>query len=377
MSGAIYLVHPDGQLIAMTEQGYVSEDRLQRFLEEYPDLLAGDQMDGAEPRRWLLISREMSVPSSEDGGARWYLDHLFLDQDAVPTLVEVKRSTDSRIRREVIGQMLDYAANSVVHWPAERIRTQFESSCTGRGEDPTDVLQGFLGPEADLEDFWSQTATNLQAGKIRLVFVADVIPPELRRVVEFLNSQMTPAEVVAVEVKQYIGESLTSLVPRVVGQTARAQQSKASGRREKRAWDEDSFFNELTLKRGETEAQTARRIFEWIRAQPLRYTWGNGATAGSLLPFIEHAGEMLWPFSVWTYGSLEVQFQWLKNRRPFQDEEQRLELLERLNAIEGIRIPASSITKRPPIRLATLSAPGVLPRFLDVMGWVVNEVRAV
>ena len=28
-----------------------------------------------------------------------------------PTLVEVKRSSDTRIRREVVGQMLDYAAN--------------------------------------------------------------------------------------------------------------------------------------------------------------------------------------------------------------------------------------------------------------------------
>jgi hypothetical protein len=33
------------------------------------------------------------------------------DQNAVPTLVEVKRSSDTRIRREVVGQMLDYAAN--------------------------------------------------------------------------------------------------------------------------------------------------------------------------------------------------------------------------------------------------------------------------
>ncbi len=51
MSSAIYLVQPNGQLVAMTGQGYVSEDRLQQFLQDYPDLLAGDQMDGDEPRR--------------------------------------------------------------------------------------------------------------------------------------------------------------------------------------------------------------------------------------------------------------------------------------------------------------------------------------
>jgi hypothetical protein len=37
---------------------------------------------------------------------------LIIDQHAIPTLVEVKRSTDTRIRREVVSQMLDYAANA-------------------------------------------------------------------------------------------------------------------------------------------------------------------------------------------------------------------------------------------------------------------------
>ena len=40
---------------------------------------------------------------------------------------------------------------------------------------------------------------------MRLVFLADEIPSELRRIVEFLNQQMDPAEVLAVEVRQFIG----------------------------------------------------------------------------------------------------------------------------------------------------------------------------
>ena len=52
----------------------------------------------------------MEVTSSD--GGRWLVDRLFLDQDGVPTLVEVKRSSDTRIRREVVGQLLEYAANA-------------------------------------------------------------------------------------------------------------------------------------------------------------------------------------------------------------------------------------------------------------------------
>ena len=91
MDGGIYLIQEDGELVELTEQAYDSEDLLQALLARYPRLLAGDQIDRAAPRRWLLISREVGVPSEEEGAGRWALDHLFLDQDAIPTLVEVKR----------------------------------------------------------------------------------------------------------------------------------------------------------------------------------------------------------------------------------------------------------------------------------------------
>lgn len=58
------------------------------------------------------------------------------DQDGVPTLVEVKRSTDTRIRREVVGQMLDHAANAIVYWPVETIRVKYEARCGSDGLDP-------------------------------------------------------------------------------------------------------------------------------------------------------------------------------------------------------------------------------------------------
>src|SRR5215207_2107780 len=173
MPGGVYLVQEDGGLVEMTEQAYDSEDLLQGLLAQYPNLLAGDQIDGDEPRRWLLVSREVSLASEEEGGGRWSVDHLFLDQDAVPTIVEVKRSTDTRIRREVVGQMLDYAANAVVYWPVETLRAQFE---VGREEPEQDLVDFLEAPEANPEDFWLTAKTNLQAGKVRLIFVGDEIP---------------------------------------------------------------------------------------------------------------------------------------------------------------------------------------------------------
>jgi hypothetical protein len=97
----------------------------------------------------------------------------------------------------------------------------FEKTCEAQQLDPVKELASFLcGAEG--ESFWQKAKTNLQAGRVRLVFVADEIPLELRRVIEFLNGQMDPAEVLAVEVKQYIGEGkMKTLVPRLIGQTVK------------------------------------------------------------------------------------------------------------------------------------------------------------
>jgi hypothetical protein len=186
----IYVIEKDGNLVELKERPYDSEAYLQKLLAQHPSLLAGDQIDTAEPRRWVLIAREMGLPSEEEGSDRWSVDHLFLDQDGIPTIVEVKRSTDGRIRREVIGQMLDYAANGVRYWPVETLRARFEQTCEiqNPGQDPTKALAGALSFENygddDVAAFWSRVKTNLQAGRIRMVFVADEIPLELARVVE-------------------------------------------------------------------------------------------------------------------------------------------------------------------------------------------------
>lgn len=203
MSTGIYVIQGEGDLLEMEEQAYESEDRLQALLAKHPSIIPGGQIDGANPRRWLLICREAGIPGSEDSGGRWSLDHLLVDQDAIPTLVEVKRSQDTRIRREVVGQMLEYAANVSTYWTLDLLRAQFSATCHERGREAEQVLGEFLDESADAENFWQTVADNLRAGRLRLVFVADVIPTELQAIVEFLNSQMQQVEVIAVEVKRY------------------------------------------------------------------------------------------------------------------------------------------------------------------------------
>jgi hypothetical protein len=375
MSGGIFLLQGEGKLVEMTEQPYDTEAVLQKLLADYPNLLAGDQMDAAAPRRWLLVSREMGVPSEDEGGDRWSLDHLFLDQDAIPTLIEVKRSSDTRIRREVVGQMLDYAANAVTYWPVEAIRARFEESCRLRGLDPAKEVETLAGPGGGVEEFWQRVKTNLQAERVRMVFVADVIPPELRRVVEFLNGQMDPAEVLAVEIKQFVGEGLKTLVPRVIGQTVEAERKKGQTSPRPRKTDEATFLAEMTRARGTEECDAAKRVVEWARDQRLDPNFNVNQQSTSFIPIVETGAGQRYPVSVNTSGNLWVQMKWLRGSAPFRDEAKRKELWERLNAIPGVSVPVERMTGFPTIPLQTLTNDASLRAFLDTLAWMVQELR--
>ena len=266
MGGKIYMIQDDSELVEMEEKEYEREIILQKLIADYPNLLAGEQMDADNPRRWLLISREMGIAFEEEGSRFLSLDHLFLDQDGIPTLVEVKRSSDTRLRHEVIGQMLDYAANAVVYLPTEEIREKIESQYD------LALQEDFLDNAENEEKFWQSVKTNLQAGKVRMVFVADKIPNELKRIIEFLNEQMDPAEVLAVEIKQYvdINGKVKTLVPRVIGQTSEAQMKKESKVRNP-LLNQKTFFENLD----NNGKEFFDVLFNFARKEELVTRWGT------------------------------------------------------------------------------------------------------
>lgn len=368
MGGGIYLIQNDETLVEMTEQDYDSEDLLQGLLARYPNLLAGDQMGGDDPRRWLLVTRELGVPGEKGADARWSLDHLFLDQDGVPTLVEVKRSSDTRIRREVVGQMLDYAANGVAYWPPGELRQQLSARLQKLGQDPEQILADFLGPERSAEEFWQEVERNLRQGTVRMLFVADEIPVELRRVVEFLNEQMQEAEVLAVEVKQFVGQGLRTLVPRVFGATARVDKPVAGNSR-RRQWDERTFLEALDKSASPAARDVARKLLEWSKRSAPWVRYGSGQLRGSFLPSFAGQERDFRPFSVWTDGRMQIQFGYFDPHPALSSDEFREELARRLREESGLAVPPHLLHGFPEFDLAVLSQPESLERFLAIIDW--------
>jgi hypothetical protein len=215
-------------LIPMVETTYPTEKDVQVLLAQYWDLLPGDQIDPDNPRRWLFVSREVGVPGGMDEGAHWSLDHLFLDQDGIPTFVECKLAANPEVRRMVVAQMLEYAANGTAYWEVEELIEAAKKEAEKRNETLEHAVLQLVRKDdpAAVEQYWKDVGANLRAGRVRLIFVTEEAPRELRRLVEFLNEKMSPdVRLCIVEIKQFIregessGESQKALVSRAVGVT--------------------------------------------------------------------------------------------------------------------------------------------------------------
>ena len=320
----VFTERADGTLRSMRPAAPPDEDALQDLIARHPEIIAGR----GEPL--LLITREQGVPDQLDGSHRFSLDNLFVTRSAVPVLVEVKRATDTRLRREVVGQLLDYAANGTAYWSPGLLEAEFRREA---GEAAEETLREFLSDD-DLADggadFWQQVDANLEAGRVRLVVAADVIPRELARVVEFLNEQMR-ATVLAVELTYYEGESgLRTLVPKIIGETAKTNSTKQKP-------DVASVSDWISMypAQGDEAFQTAFERLEELT----KSLGGEFATSGdpNILDgfWTSDDGRRVKIFYVSKTGRVAIGFSRLRRRPAFATQEAREELYASLEQIFG------------------------------------------
>jgi hypothetical protein len=349
----IYTVDPSGELTAMRPSEPRSEDFMQQLVARHPDLISDG--DG----ELLLIRRELPVADSEDGGGRWSLDHLFVTKSGVPVLVELKRAVDTRLRREVVGQMLDYAANSTAFWQAGRIAKSFAAAMEKEGRDPELELASFLEAGTDPEKFWEQVDANFSAGRIKMVFVADTIPRELARIVEFLNEQMR-ADVRAIELSWFESESgVTALTPRVIGESGIGK---------------DEWIETHLRSFGEDVIQAAHRFDEMVTA-----AGGHAEVTkaqGSIIAVFDLPSGPMYPMTFTRYGKGSVQLclSYLASRKAFAEEEVRRLLLERLTAIVG-PLTTATLNGFPKFAAAKLNDPQVAEQVAELLKEISGRAR--
>lgn len=370
----MYVLGGDG-LVRLSEASYVNENELQELVARYPQLLNGD--GGPAGRRYVLVQREHGIADAVDAADRWSVDHVFVDQDAVPVLVEVKRASDTRIRREVVGQMLDYAANATEYLPEGRLRASFEACCQAESVEPAEAIVSLVGADdVDVEAFWSEVDRNLRRGRVRLVFCSDRMPKELRRIAEFLNAQTRETEVVALEIAQHrTSDGFRVVAPRLFGETLQTPQ-RASPSARSRSWTMPDYLGFLRDQGPPGYDRVVADLVDGWQRDGLRPVFGTGVVETALFPTLDHGQLRYWMVAFYA-KSVEIAFAALKTRPPFHRLDMRRELLRRLNAIEGVRLDESRIGKRPSFPSEVLLDEARRVEFERVFDWFVATVRAV
>jgi hypothetical protein len=343
-----YRIRPDGSTEPLDRIHVRNEERdLQLLLEKNPDLLAGEQIRPEDPCRWLLVGREIAVPDPESGADRWNLDLFFVDQDATPTLVECKRFEDTRSRREVVAQMLDYAANANYYWTRDYL-LNLAKEAAERQDSDLETQLSFVAPdwEEGPEDFFQRVEDNLREGQVRMVFFLEESPWQLRSIVEFLNRQMERSEVLLIEARQYEDGELRVVVPSLFGYTeeARRVKRKVSGHSPaRRQWNRDSLLDEIEQQIGTDARAKFAAIIDQIQSLGADMSWGRGAKTGSTNPKWQRVASRSL-VSIYTDGKISLNFPWLNTER---DTTARDKLYERIRANTDLEVPDTYLTKYP------------------------------
>jgi hypothetical protein len=384
VTDSIYVVGTGGVLQPANRTPYRLEDDLQKLIADHPELLPGDQIDSSNPRRWRLIKREAGVGPSQ-GSGRWSLDHLFMDQDGIPTLVEAKRGGNPEARRDVVAQLIEYAANGSLYWPIDQLRGWFEELCKGHELAVASVAELLEGGESetveeDYERFWELVGTNLRERHIRLIFVADEIPGELKTLVEFLNEEMSRVEVLAVEVVQYAGNGQQMLMPRLVGQTSKAIAAKTT----KRAASRESPWTapEILERLGEASGLAMRmgeEILKWADERGDLQVHGNrGLTYPILhlrLSLPRGLVTMCSLYSVPKY-LLEIPFGSVCNQPPYVNPVERAELHTALKPMTQMAKGDPALEQFAYAGTGTLRSTEELHMVLGLIGGYIDRIKA-
>ncbi len=310
----------DQRGVRALEEGYASEEELQTFLREHSDLMPVDEIELGTPPL-LCIGWEVSVASGSQ-------DLLYVDETGLLTIVETKLKKNPEARREVVGQILEYASHASA-WTASDVETKAQKFFSSqecpkeyRGLTLEEALRNFLertnSPAREsfsYEDFLNLVTANLERGHIRLVIAIDEPPSSLLRTVEFINHFSERFEMYLIQLKRFhdkaTGQNI--FVPALFGRVVRPE----SRRRPGRLWDKERFLQQASEKSPES-LPVLKRLIEFSEGEKA-IVWGRGASVGSFqFRFADEDGNHLPAFFVMANGKMQFDF-WTLGKRLDQE----------------------------------------------------------
>lgn len=371
-----YWTRSDDGVELLERASFMREEELQELISRYPELLARS-IDDDENARWLSIERELSITFADDEDtSHWRLDNLFIDGRGVPTLVEVKRSSDPRVRREVVAQLLDYAASFHSDWSHGKLRELWRTRTSDDRTGSDDAFDDFLTSSTFESEatFWETVDTNVSAGKLRLLIVCDRLGGRLVRIIRFLNEQMEQIEVLGVAIQPRGTESGQQTLSVEIEGALEVPRSVASPQRR----GEEEFSSVLRERRSASEVNAVEAMIKAMLEVGDSYV-SMGSDKNDPCLFVSYRVDGLdadvWPLKFSPkHGRVYMQLRTLKNRPGFESDEAREECRERMREATGHSIDIGSLRGQPYFTAAVLTDQTRRQAVLNEVQWILGRI---
>ena len=157
--------------------GGVDEATLQDLLFRFPQTLPVANIDPAYAGA-IPVCKELTLPSG-------YADALYVNHLGRLTLAEFKLWRNPQARREVIGQILDYAKD-LASWGYEDLQRQVSLAIGKTGNAPYDLVREHY-PEVTEAEFVDNVARHLRRGEFLLLIIGDGIQEGAANIVDFVQ----------------------------------------------------------------------------------------------------------------------------------------------------------------------------------------------
>lgn len=158
----------------------VSEADIQALVHAHPSCLPISEIDAifASP---VAICRELQTPAGS-------IDNLLITPTGLPILVECKLWRNPQGRREVVGQILDYA-KELSRWSSSDLQREVSRCLKWKlPQDPVLSLVRDAGHDVNEIEFNDNLTINLRRGRFLLLIVGDGIREGVEAIAEYLQA---------------------------------------------------------------------------------------------------------------------------------------------------------------------------------------------
>ncbi|MFC1713855.1 hypothetical protein ACFL6S_09310 [Candidatus Poribacteria bacterium] len=207
----------DGEWKRMSVSNQQADDSLHDLIRQMPEFISIEDLEPEGASMKLCIEHSSANDAEDDGGL------IGIDDNGRITIVECRVANDSSIRREILGQALEYAAN-LWQMPYEEFDDMVVRS---EGSSLVELMSERIPAKEWSEEAFRDAITDtLNRGNFRLIMAIQEMTDKLKQVIKFLSARGALSfETYALEIQRFCEGEVEIAVPKLTSFAELGQES--------------------------------------------------------------------------------------------------------------------------------------------------------